>query len=323
MRSLFHDTPMPILAVLCIALGLGGLFVWRRRPAGYDQGVPQLFRAIPLPLASGVLIALGAVVLVMSAGGCSSASSAPSTTEAMSPVSANEPASVSTPGAVQTPASASAASSPVTPAVAESTPEYVVANKQVVVYSNDQGVTVADAFVEVENTGDCDLNLSSARFGVLGEDGIEIVAEDTLIYAAPQVIAPGQRGYFYTPSPIELPGGYFPGYHYTLDAQLTLHKSELGAHVFPIVNAFITEDSDGLETGCGVTNDLTVSCPLVTVYAFVYDNEGNIIGINEENVENLAAGETRSVMVGPFGWQVGASLAITSDYRLVAQALTV
>lgn len=63
-------------------------------------------------------------------------------------------------------------------------------------YTSTDGMVLAQVIVEVENTGDSSLHLAGGKYSLKDEKG-EDVKSGSLETAYPEVISPGEKGYFY------------------------------------------------------------------------------------------------------------------------------
>ena len=66
-------------------------------------------------------------------------------------------------------------------------------------YVDSIGTAWVQAIVEVENTGTTNLFLSPSKFDFEDENGL-LVASDSMVASYPQIIAPGEKGYYYDES---------------------------------------------------------------------------------------------------------------------------
>ena len=325
--ALFNGAPMPLLGGLCIAMGVVGLVLWFARrgkgPDGVDRMAALFGGAIPAPAAFGALIVLGGVVLVMTMGGCagggSSAAEAPAaeTPAAETPATTGEveePKTSEAPGA-ETPSAA--LDDGLSRELSEGTASYDMTDTYLDVYTGEDGVTYADAIVEITNTGTASLSLNDASFELLNESGSAIASED-LVFNAPNIVHPGEKGYFYITSPMELPGGYFPGYDYKLRSTLDISAALVGAHEFPVSDVQLSENSDGLKAVATVTND-SDDDESITLFAMFYDNDGRIMGVGHNLMKDVPAGASVTGNIDPRDLPIGCSLAIISSKTFVAQ----
>ncbi|MCL2392361.1 MAG: hypothetical protein FWC66_07120 [Oscillospiraceae bacterium] len=109
-----------------------------------------------------------------------------------------------TPAAQPTPQPAQSAESSAEPtaAVPESPPpaadveSYEITHMSAVTWATTIGTVWAQVIVEVENTGTVPLFLRSGAFDVEDASGA-LIASQTMVSAHPNVIAPGEKGYYY------------------------------------------------------------------------------------------------------------------------------
>ena len=188
------------------------------------------------------------------------------------------------------------------------------------VHETDTGVG-ADVAIEVINTSDVPLVLGAPYIKIANESGTVIVNEGgNGIFTGPSYLRPGDIGFIYTSGPLPLPSGYFPGYNYLAQASADLTACK-EVWEYPISNKSISEDAFGAPTVSGtVTNDDTEKADLIEVTAIFLDNEGNLLGVASDIVVNLAPGESTNFTIDGSSLPVGCTMAVISDYDVIAVA---
>ena len=153
----------------------------------------------------------------------------------------------------------------------------------------EYGNTKYQAIIEIENTSSGNLYLGNATFDIYDLSG-KIVASETLISSDPDVIAPGEKGYFYSN------GGYLddvPMGQYTMIPTIKVKKSTLQAKRYPVANTSIKESRYGNVNIVGtVTNDTAKDESLLWLAFVLYDQSGYPIGVYGTNLLDFDAGKT-------------------------------
>lgn len=177
----------------------------------------------------------------------------------------------------------------------EEKPEYEVTSTNFNYYTNSIGRVEYYGIVEIENTGNCDIYLNDCVFDLEDNDG-HLLQSDDFIYKCPDIIAPGEKGYFYNSfgssyidSSVSTDNGV------VLKPQFSLKKS-----TNPIIDYEITDtdmrpgDYMGLKFTGRVTNNTDEDLSSLEVYVVCYNSANEVILITSTYVSDLAAGMTRS-----------------------------
>ena len=188
------------------------------------------------------------------------------------------------------------------------------------VHEGDTGV-VADAAVQIVNTGDAPIILGASTIKIYNESGTEIVnASGNGVFTGPSYLRPGDFGFVYTSGPVSLPAGYFPGYDYKLTATTDITACE-EVYEYPISNQKLSDDGYGVPVVTGtVTNDDVEKANLIEITAFFVDNEGELLGVASDVVVNLEPGESKNFEIDGYGLPVGCTLAVISNWDVIAVA---
>ena len=188
------------------------------------------------------------------------------------------------------------------------------------VHETDTGVG-ADVVIQVKNTGDVPLVMSSPYIKIANESGTVIVDESgNGIFTGPSYLRVGDIGFIYTSGPLTLPSGYFPGYGYKAQGSADL-KACKEVYEYPISNLKISDDGHGTPMVTGtVTNDDTETAKLIELSAMFLDNEGQMLGVASDIVVNLAPGASESFEIDGYTLPVGCTMAVISDYDVIAVA---
>ena len=153
----------------------------------------------------------------------------------------------------------------------------------------EYGNTKYQAIIEIENTSSGNLYLGNATFDIYNPAG-QIVASETFISSDPSVIAPGEKGYYYSN------GGYLddvPMGQYFMIPTIKVKKSTLQAKRYPVANTSIKASKYGNVNIVGtVTNDTAEDEGLLWLAFVLYDQSGYPIGVYGTNLLDFDAGKT-------------------------------
>ena len=188
------------------------------------------------------------------------------------------------------------------------------------VHGTDTGVG-ADVVIQVRNTGNVPVVLSNPNIKIANESKTVIVDDSgDSIFTGPSYLRVGDVGFIYTNSPLELPSGYFPGYNYLAQgsADLTACKE---VYEYPLSNLKISDDGRGVPVVTGtVTNDDTERVDLIEITAVFDDNEGNLMGVAGTIELDVAPGESRNFSIDGYTLPVGCTMAVISNFDVIAVA---
>ena len=253
-----------------------------------------------------------AAALTMALAGCGGSSSS------------NEPANTSSTSAPAqaTPTPANDTSAPQsTPADGEGTLQLSLGELSMLsVHDSDDGV-VADAVVEVINTGDTPLMLGTGTIRIGDANGNVILEQsDNGIFTGPTYLRPNDVGFIYTSLPLAMPEGYPAGDDYLVQGTADMTACSQ-IHQFPLSNQNITEDSLGKPTVTGtVTNDEADTAELIEITAIFLDNDDHMLGVSSTLVLDLAPGASADFEIDGTLLPVGCTMAVISGYDMIAVA---
>lgn len=176
-----------------------------------------------------------------------------------------------------------------------------------------------DAAIQVKNTGDVPLVLGDGYIRIADENG-NVIAEESGegVVAAPAFLGVGDVAFIYSTSPIRLPEGYAPDAHYLAQASADLTACKEVVQ-YPTSNLKIYEDANGKPTVSGtVTNDKDEVAQALELAVAYVDNDDTTLGVASEVMQNLAPGESREFTIRGDALPVGCTLAVISNYDVIA-----
>lgn len=155
----------------------------------------------------------------------------------------------------------------------------------------ENGAVYFDTAMEVVNTGDTTIIFDGVTLGATRGDG-QIIGTARGNYLSPNYIAPGKSAFVYPTNPIKLPEGSSVNDTFKTGSALNFKTTDKTVTEYP-TNVDTYYDDGGLPTiGGTVTNNTNVASGEVTVVVSYYDNDGNLLGVGEDMISNIAPGES-------------------------------
>lgn len=189
-----------------------------------------------------------------------------------------------------------------------------------VIYKNSLNDIDCYAIVEVENTGNVDLYLKDASFDFEDESGKLLATYSTMISADPDIIAPGEKGYFYC-NMATLKGDITEDTEYVFNPSLKLEKSK---------NSIVRYDISDLSISKGdflspfsiigrIENNTDEDAGLVWIVCILYRDDGTPIAACGTNVTDLEAGQKTSFDLSAVHlMNLNIDLSDIADYKVYA-----
>ena len=179
-------------------------------------------------------------------------------------------------------------------------------------YSNEVLYT---AIVEVQNTGTADLYLDEAIFDFEDRNGM-LLATDSFVSTACDIIAPGEKGYFFRSGFVT--GKLTPSTDYIFKPKISVEKSKLSIVRYDISNVTMKiEDDTRLSLIGKVTNHTTEDAVLPNIKIVLYRADGTPILAEHRNISTLKAGDTTSFDTHDIDLgDMGATVADVASYKI-------
>lgn len=156
--------------------------------------------------------------------------------------------------------------------------KYEITYSNVRVYKNSIGTTWVQSIVEITNTGNSNLYLSTGAYDLEDYSG-SLVKAQTLVSTFPNVLAPGEKGYMYDETTLDED-------EYDGDGELTIlprpdvRKAKVDLVRYNISELKISDDKfGGVKVSGRIENQTSEKTDgMVYIVAFFYDESGNPIG---------------------------------------------
>ena len=171
--------------------------------------------------------------------------------------------------------------------------DYEVSAKHARLYEDGQGALVCDALAEITNTGDGDLYLREAAFGLTSPTGDELGACTGTIYSGPEIIKPGERGYFYCNSCAVEGDGLEAETRVALVPTVTVENAAHDIVRYDVSDMTIQNDDPFLPfsvTG-RLENSTGADDTMVRLTCILYDKDKNALAAYGSFISELPAGK--------------------------------
>lgn len=175
--------------------------------------------------------------------------------------------------------------------------KYEVTDTQFSYYKNSINDIEYYGFVEIENTGNTYLYLSDCTFDLEDNDG-HLLQSDDFISKCPDVIAPGEKGYFYNglgsnliDDGVSLENGV------KLVPQFKVEICNKGADAiveYEVSDASMKEGTYGPKVTGRVTNSTDKDCSYLYIDILFLGEDGKVIALTGTSITGLDAGVTKS-----------------------------
>ncbi len=204
------------------------------------------------------------------------------------------------------------------PSVPEKVVDYKVNQELFDHYTTTFGSHLGAAFVEIENTGNTPLYLHDGQFDVEDNNG-HLLTTQTLVSTCPDVLRPGETGYFYSDyidlSDVDDSNGLVFVPHYKVDEArheiIDYEVSDLGIR---------EDDMFKCKVSGRLTNTQDEEINLLYVNVIYYDSEGRVLGISGTNITDVQPGDTTSFeVIGKFFYD-GVNYSDIAEYKVIPRA---
>lgn len=175
------------------------------------------------------------------------------------------------------------------------TVQYDVTDTRFDYYENSIGSTEYYGIVEITNTGNCDIYMDNCTFDLEDNDG-HLLQSDDFISSCPEVVAPGEKGYFYNglgsnliDSGVSMENGV------KLAPQIKISKAKDKPHTYPVSDVSVTaDDMWGIKITGRVENDTQEDVSYLGITIIFYDADGKVLSIDGTTVSDIGAGNKGS-----------------------------
>lgn len=171
---------------------------------------------------------------------------------------------------------------------------YEITYQSSYIYRNMLDEISCYALVEIENTSAEDLYLGSATFDFEDSSGKLLSTYSLMISSDPDIIAPGEKGYFYC-NAASLEGEIDENTDYIFKPSIKVEKSKKEIIRYPITELSISESNLAPFTIIGrVENNTDEDEPMQWISCILYKSDGTPIGACGTNILDFTAGSKAS-----------------------------
>lgn len=190
-------------------------------------------------------------------------------------------------------------------------------------YTNSIGTLEYYGIVEVTNTGSSYLYLDDCTFDLEDNDG-HLLQSDSMIPSCPDVIAPGEKGYFYSSiGSSSIDDGVSLDNGIKLVPSLSVEVARGGASAiveYDVSDTDLrTDDFNRPKVTGRVTNNTDKDNSYLYINVLFYDADGKIIAISGTSVTNLSAGATTSFECSTMFTDDSLTMDSIGSYEIIAR----
>ena len=190
-----------------------------------------------------------------------------------------------------------------------------VGQGRVLTYTDSINTTWAQVSVPVTNTGDRNLYLSSGTMD-LEDAGGHLVDSLSLVGFYPQVLAPGETGWYYEETTLDS----VPSSELTVVPHVDIKEATVECIRYEASDlSFADEEFGGIKATGRITNTTAADGSLVYVVLFLFDSEEKLVGQTFTILDGeLKAGDTIGFSTQTFGSNDTINVDTITGYRLFA-----
>ena len=183
--------------------------------------------------------------------------------------------------------------------------------------TNMLGDTYYFGYVEITNTGTTNLELGDCIFDFEDNDGHLLMSDDYL-NAYPKVIAPGEKGYFFTNlSGIDDSVSMDNGFNFVPSYKVS--ESKKNAVRYEVTDTDLRDDDyKGVKVTGRITNNTSQDESSCYVFVIFRDADGNPLSIERTYADDLAAGETKSFEISTAISAITLQASDIDSYEVIA-----
>ena len=197
---------------------------------------------------------------------------------------------------------------------------YEITDTNFIYYVNSIGSTEYYGYVEILNTGNTNIYLKDCTFDLEDNNG-HLLQSDSFISSCPDIIAPGEKGYFYNglgatviDESVSLENGI------KLVPQYSLEKATREFTDYDVSDTDMrTDDFGNVKITGRISNNTGEDVNMIYVQFLYYDANGKVIAISGTNVLDLTAGSTKSFEGSTMFANEQATPDTVVNYKIIAR----
>ncbi|MBP5260683.1 MAG: hypothetical protein J6Z43_01000 [Clostridiales bacterium] len=201
--------------------------------------------------------------------------------------------------------------------------EYEITHTTFTHYTNSINREEYCGIIEITNTGNSYIYLGSCTFDLEDNSG-HLLQSDSMISGAPDVLAPGEKGYFFNNGYIDEGVSLDNGVNLVPTFTIEIAKRGRDAIVDYEVSDLDIRDNDygfGIKVTGRVTNNTEEATSLtdVMIIAVFFDSNGEILDVGYTYPDSIGAGATSSFEISTVFGNSEVSTANVADYKVIAR----
>lgn len=206
-----------------------------------------------------------------------------------------------------------------TKAVEIETVSYEITDTVFNYHVNSIGSTEYQGIVEITNTGTVDVYLRSCTFDLEDDDG-HLLQTDSFISNCPDIIAPGEKGYFYNGiGSMLIDDGVSLDNGVNLKPTLKVEKSRGEIQEYELTDLSLRSGTFGPVVTGRVTNTTEKDDSLLYVQVIFYEADGAVLGIAGTNITDFTAGSQTSFEISSMGIPRDITLDMIADFKVITR----
>lgn len=199
---------------------------------------------------------------------------------------------------------------------------YEETDRGFVYYENSIGDTEYYAFVEITNTGSVPIYLDECSFDFEDAEG-HLLGTETFIDTCPDVIAPGEKGYFHNDAIASLLDDGISTDGIQFVPKYKVEEATSSPVNYEVTDTDIRVDdslgTDGVKVTGRVTNNTDEEDSLFYLSVIFYDSEGKCIGFTGTNITEFEPGDTESFECTTVVGDQTITMDRVAEYKVIAQ----
>lgn len=199
------------------------------------------------------------------------------------------------------------------------TESYKISDTHFEYFTNSIGNIEYRGIVEITNTGNTDLYLKDCVFDLEDNNG-HLLQSDSFISNCPDVIKPGEKGYFYNGlgslyinDDVSLENGI------KFSPQVTVVKATGTTSNYETSDTELRQGTFGPTVTGRVKNSTNEDNKMLYVCVVYFDKNGKAIGITGTTITDFSAGKTSSFEIGGMALSESVTLDSIANYKIIAQ----
>ena len=205
----------------------------------------------------------------------------------------------------------------------EAKAEYEITNTLFTHYTNSIDKEEYSGIIEIKNTGSVCIYLKDCTFDFEDDNG-HLLQSEKLISSAPDVIAPGECGYYFGHGYIDDEVSFENGINLVPNFTVDICKNGNEAVIDYEVSDLDIRDNDyglGVKVTGRVTNGTSEDTNSIDVkiIAIFYDSEGNLLDVGFTYADEMSAGGKASFEISTVFGNEEVSTESVADYKVIAR----